>query len=71
MQKQLGVRISTTFVGIPTVADDVNLMAQISTAIQAALDVVNAYNGLDRSTMNATKSVVLVYYCSDEKICSR
>ncbi|MES9904544.1 MAG: reverse transcriptase family protein [Sedimenticola sp.] len=57
--QHMGKHIGTVYVGCPTCADDVLLMATDSIQLQAMLDVVNAYSRDHRYLIHPQKSAVV------------
>ena len=57
----LGAHIGTVFVGCPTVADDIALLAENPLDLQTALHVLFNNSSKDRSTFNSSKSEIVIF----------
>ena len=57
----LGAHIGPFFVGSPTCADDVMLLADSPEDLQAQLSIVSAYSRRERYVINPTKTTITVY----------
>jgi len=60
---RIGMKIGSVFVGAPTVADDVALIADSPTDLAAALQIVHGINSKDRVNINSRKSEIVLYNC--------
>jgi len=58
-----GMNIGNIYVGAPTVADDVALIADNPTDLAAALQVVHGINSKDRVNINSKKSEIVLFNC--------
>ncbi|VDI06669.1 Hypothetical predicted protein [Mytilus galloprovincialis] len=56
-----GAKIETTFIGAPTVADDIALIAFNPIDLQCAVDIVNDSTKLDKVTINSSKSDAVIF----------
>ena len=57
----IGAHIGNIYVGAPTVADDIAILADCPADLQTALHVVFNNSAKDRSTLNVSKSDVVIY----------
>jgi len=58
---KVGAHIGATFIGAPTVADDIALLATDPEDLCVALQVIGHFNSKDRANVNTTKSEVVIY----------
>ena len=58
--KEIGAMIGTTYIGCPTVADDIALISYDSEDLQHALYIVQNETQKDKVTINASKSEVVL-----------
>ncbi len=61
IQHDIGASIGTTFVGAPTVADDIALCASDPVDLQIGLHLAHQFTGKDRNAINASKSQVVIF----------
>jgi len=59
-RNRLGTCIGTTFVGCPTVADDIALVASSETDLQLMLNLTNSFANRERYIIHPDKSTVLI-----------
>ena len=62
-----GAKIGTTFIGAPTVADDIALVAYDPVDLQCALNIVYQSTQLDKVTINSAKSDAVVLYADKKR----
>jgi hypothetical protein len=62
-----GARIGTTFIGAPTVADDIALIAFNPTDLQCALNIVANETAKDKVTINSSKNAVIIYNANKQR----
>jgi hypothetical protein len=62
-----GAKIGTTFIGAPTVADGIALIAFTPTDLQCALDIVANETTKDKVTINSSKSAVVIYNANKQR----
>ena len=60
-QNKIGAQIGTTYVGAPTVADDIALLSTNPSDLASALEIVQHFNSKDRANINTVKSEIVVY----------
>jgi hypothetical protein len=60
-------KIGTTFIGAPTVADDIALIAFNPTDLQCALNIVANETAKDKVTINSSKSAVIIYNANKQR----
>ncbi|VDI73763.1 Hypothetical predicted protein [Mytilus galloprovincialis] len=56
-----GAKIGTTFIGAPTVADDIALIAFNPIDLQCALNILNDSTKIDKITINSSKSDAVIF----------
>lgn len=62
-----GATIGTTFIGAPTVADDIALIAFSPTDLQCALNIVANETAKDKVTINLSKRAVIIYNANKQR----
>ena len=62
-----GAKIGKTYIGAPTVADDIALIAFNPTALQCALNIVANETTKDKVTINSSKSFVIIYNANKQR----
>ncbi|VDI19758.1 Hypothetical predicted protein [Mytilus galloprovincialis] len=59
-RNRLGMHIGTTYIGCPTVADDIALVANSATDLQLMLNVANSYANREKYVIHPEKSTILM-----------